>query len=136
MKHKLLHLQSLATVALCVIMATAFISCSGDDEEPVNNSIVGTWRLSLSYSAGVCWYCQYHFMSDGTLEVKDWESTEKEPTFYPDKGFYSISNSDISLTFYGLDFDAYTVTYRFAIDGNKLIMYDYEVDGPNIFYRM
>lgn len=34
MKHKLLHLQSLVAVALCVIMAMAFTSCSDDDDEP------------------------------------------------------------------------------------------------------
>lgn len=34
MKHKLLHLQSLVTVALCVIFAMCCISCSNDDDEP------------------------------------------------------------------------------------------------------
>lgn len=34
MKHKFLHLQSLVAVALCVIMAMAFTSCSNDDDEP------------------------------------------------------------------------------------------------------
>lgn len=47
MKHKLLHLQSLVTVALCVIMAMAFTSCSDDDDEPAADElttiIVGTW---------------------------------------------------------------------------------------------
>ena len=47
MKHKLLHLQSLVTVALCVIMAMAFTSCSDDDDEPAADDlttiIVGTW---------------------------------------------------------------------------------------------
>lgn len=47
MKHKLLHLQSLVAVALCVIMAMAFTSCSDDDEEPAGDEltsiIVGVW---------------------------------------------------------------------------------------------
>lgn len=47
MKHKLLHLQSLVAVALCVIMAMAFTSCSDDDDEPAADElttiIVGTW---------------------------------------------------------------------------------------------
>ncbi len=47
MKHKLLHLQSLVAVALCVIMAMAFTSCSDDDDEPAGNDlakiVVGTW---------------------------------------------------------------------------------------------
>lgn len=43
MKHKLLHLQSLVTVALCVIMAIAFTSCSDDDEDELTSIIVGAW---------------------------------------------------------------------------------------------
>ena len=47
MKHKLLHLQSLVAVALCVIMSMAFVSCSDDDDEPAGNDlakiVVGTW---------------------------------------------------------------------------------------------
>lgn len=46
MKHKLLHLQSLVAVALCVIMAMALNSCSDDDDEPADNLtsiIVGVW---------------------------------------------------------------------------------------------
>lgn len=47
MKHKLLHLQSLVAVALCVIMAMAFTSCSDDDDEPaadeLTSIIVGVW---------------------------------------------------------------------------------------------
>ena len=50
MKHKLLHLQSLVAVALCVIMAMAFTGCSDDDDEPADSGIVGTWRLSLKES--------------------------------------------------------------------------------------
>lgn len=48
MKHKLFHLQSLVAVALCVIMAMAFTSCSDDDDdEPAGDEltsiIVGDW---------------------------------------------------------------------------------------------
>ncbi len=47
MKHNLKHLQSLVAVALCVIMAMAFTSCSDDDDEPAGDEltsiIVGVW---------------------------------------------------------------------------------------------
>lgn len=47
MKHKFFHLQSLVTVALCVIMAMALTSCGDDDDEPAANEltsiIVGAW---------------------------------------------------------------------------------------------
>lgn len=46
MKQKLLHLQSLVAVALCVIMSMALVSCSDDDEPDGDNLakiVVGTW---------------------------------------------------------------------------------------------
>lgn len=47
MKHKLLHLQSLVAVALCLIVSMAFVSCGDDDDEPAGNDlakiVVGTW---------------------------------------------------------------------------------------------
>ncbi len=132
MKHKLFHLQSLVAVALCVIMAMAFTSCSDDDDEPASNSIIGTWRLSLKESDSEFWYCQYNFKSDGTLQVKDWSSESKEPSSYEAKGTYTISNSFITIKIYGEDEE----TYRFSIEGNKLIIYDYDDDGPNEFYRV
>lgn len=43
MKHKLLRLQSLVAVAMCVVMAIAFTSCGDDDDEEPTTDIVGTW---------------------------------------------------------------------------------------------
>ncbi|WP_295730846.1 hypothetical protein [uncultured Muribaculum sp.] len=47
MKHKLLHLQSLVSVALCVIMSMVFVGCGDDDDEPNGTDlaeiVVGTW---------------------------------------------------------------------------------------------
>ncbi len=46
MKHKLKHLQSLAAVALYVIMGLTFTSCSDDDEPTVDDLtkvMVGVW---------------------------------------------------------------------------------------------
>ena len=48
MKYALKHLQSLVAVALCVVMAMAFTSCSDDDDEPDNNSLAGTTWTILS----------------------------------------------------------------------------------------
>lgn len=48
MKYALKHLQSLVAVALCVVMAMAFTSCSDDDDEPDNNTLAGTTWTILS----------------------------------------------------------------------------------------
>lgn len=133
MKHKLLHLQSLVAVALCVIMAMAFTSCGDDDDdEPAANSIVGTWRLSVMDSDGEAWFCQYNFKSDGSLEVKDWSSESGEPATYEARGTYTIVDSYIKIKIENEGEE----TYRFSLEGNKLIIYDYEEDGPNVFYRI
>lgn len=134
MKHKLSHLKSLIAVALCVIMSMTFTSCNDDDDEPENNQIVGTWRLSVKESGSEFWYCQYNFKANGTFEVKDWSSTSPEPSSYEATGTYSISESWLTLTF-NEDGEYYTETYRFSISGNKLIIYDYEEDGPNEFLK-
>lgn len=55
MKHKLLHLQSLLAVALCVIMSVTFSGCGDDDDEPEKDSknletiLVGTWTAEGEY---------------------------------------------------------------------------------------
>ena len=132
MKHKLLRLKTLIVVALCVIMGMSFTGCS-DDDKPADNGIVGTWRLSFKESNSEWWHCQLHFKSGGTLEVKSWNSpTEKEPSSYEAKGTYSISNSFITIRFDGEDEE----TYRFSLEGNKLIIYDFDEDGPNEFYKV
>ena len=47
MKNYLKHLQSLVTVALCVIMVVSLSNCSKDDDEPAKDNlssiIVGVW---------------------------------------------------------------------------------------------
>lgn len=131
MKHKLKHLQSLVAVALCVIVAMAFTSCGDDDDEPDNKSIAGTWLLSLPESDGEYWYCQYAFKSDGTFQVKDWSTPSEEPSSYEGSGTWSVSNDKLTLSFT----DENSETYRFSLDGNKLIIYDYENPGPNVFVR-
>ena len=132
MNHKLKHLQSLVAVALCVIMGLAFASCSDDDDEPDNSSIVGTWLLSQQESDGEYWYCQYNFKSNGTFEVKDWGSQSSEPKNYEAQGKWSASGDMLTLAF---DEDDETETYRFSICGNKLTIYDYEEPGPNVFVK-
>lgn len=55
MKHKVLHLQSLLAVALCVIMSVTFSGCGDDDDEPEKDSknletiLVGTWTADGEY---------------------------------------------------------------------------------------
>ena len=132
MKNKLFYLQSLVTVALCVIFSLSFVSCSDDDDDSGNNAIVGTWRLTTEYGDDWFWYSQYHFKSNGTFEYKDWSSNEKEPPYHDDKGTYTLSESFITIVFDEVESE----TYRYVIDGKKLTIFDYEDEGPNYFYKL
>ncbi len=134
MKCKLLRLQSVVAVALCVLMAISLVSCGDDDDEPDSGSIVGTWLLTLPESNGEYWYCQYEFRPDGTFWCKDWNSSSPEPS-YNSIGTWSVANDRITLRFTDAGYEPYDETYRFSLDGNNLILYDYENPGPNVFVR-
>ena len=119
---------------LCAIfMAVGFTSCSDDDDDP-KNSIVGTWMLMIQEEDGQ-WFCQYNFKSDGSLQVKDWSSEGGEPSSYEATGKWSVAGDILTITINEEDGESYTDSYRFKLDGNKLIIYDYEEDGPNVFVK-
>lgn len=77
------------------------------------------------------WYCQYEFNSNGTLKVKDWTG-DKEPANYEADGNYSVSADVLTIS---ID-DEWTESYKFKLEGNSLIIYDYEEEGPNEFVRI
>ena len=132
MKQIVKKINLLLLVSLFGGMMFLATSCDTDDEP--TDSIVGTWKLSLkdSYDEGY-WYCQYNFKKDGTFEVKDWSSGSKEPSSYEATGKWSTNNN--ILTLYFTD-EEYSETYSYKLDGKKLIIYDYEEDGPNVFEKV
>lgn len=140
MKQKIKYLQSLIAVALCVILSLAFTSCSDDDDDDsVKNPIVGTWRLSMQEpgESNEFYYCQYNFKSDGTFEVKDWSSSTKEPSSYKGNGSWTTVDETLTLKCNDEEVpEGYTETYKYKIEGNKLIIFDYEEYGPNIFVKI
>ena len=121
----------MAAVVLSLVLSISITSCGDDNDEPEGNSIVGTWLLSIQEGDGEYWYCQYVFNSNGTFVVKDWNSDDPEPAEFEDGGIWSISNDMLTLDFQ----DDYVDTYRFVLDGNTLILFDYEEPGPNVFVR-
>ncbi len=81
MKHKLLHLQSLIAVALCVIMSVTFSGCGDDDDEPEKDSknlekiLVGTWTAEGEYlvlnsnGTGRYYVDYYSYANNGKCDV-------------------------------------------------------------------
>lgn len=135
MKQKLLCVQSLIAVALCVIMSLAFVSCSDDDgdgDKPTDKALVGKWRLTIDEGDGDVWYVEYNFKSNGDFEGTEFESGDRE-TFY---GKWSVAGNMLTLDFYDDgEYDG-SETYEYAFDGKKkLIIYDYEDEGPNVFEK-
>lgn len=116
---------------LCAIfMAVGFTSCSDDDDD--EGSIVGTWLYMVQEDEDQ-WYCQLDFKSDGSLHSKSWyfsdETDSREYTFK-----WSVTADILTLT--GTE-NGETIkeAYRFKLDGNQLIIYDFDEDGPNVFVR-
>lgn len=133
MKHKSLNFQSLLLATLCLIFTISFTACSSDDDEP-SDPIVGTWLLQINEGNEV-WNLQFHFMSNGALEGKSWETPSKsEPKNYEFTGKWSTSGEFLSITFIE-DGESDTETYRYSVTDNKLIIFDYEEDGPNTFFK-
>lgn len=117
MKHSIRHLQSVVTVALCVIMALAFTSCSDDDEDhKVNNPIVGEW-ISVN-NDGVDIY--YQFLSNGTGR---YICLADEPGYDPEYPDAVIKHPD----------DPYYFDY--TLEGNILTMKEYG-DGEKMDFTI
>lgn len=115
-----------------IILVMNLLSCNKDNnDEPQSNPLVGEWRLELKDNSGY-WYCQYKFNIDGTFECKDWSSGHVQIE-YECKGIWSVDGEYLGLDF--LD-DSDVRTYMYLLDGDALILYDYEAAGPNIFKRV
>jgi len=118
-------------------MSLACASCGDDDDEPDNgSSIVGTWLLTMEESDGAYYYCQYNFKSNGTLEVVDWSSEGEVPAEYEATGKWSIDGDIIILVVYEDDGSMREEKYKFLLEKDALIIYDYEEPGPNVFVRV
>lgn len=115
MKHKLKHLQSLVAVALCVIMAMAFTSCSDDDDEPSSDNLAGSkWEVISATDEDVKAGLTIEFKNDGNcvLTPRDWSYSkwsvsngklkivlgEGEPDDYME-GQFSISDKTATYTY-------------------------------------
>lgn len=137
MKQKLFDLQAWFAAAVCIIMSFAFVACSDDDDKSPENAIVGTWRLSLyEEEDDSYWYSQYEFRSDGTLSVKEWSEGSGEPGSFEATGKWTIANDWLVIEIVEEGAYTYRESYRFSIDGDKLTIYDYEEDGPNVFVKV
>lgn len=133
MKHKLLHLQSLVAVALCVIMAIAFTSCSDDDDEPAADElttiIVGTWAQDGDNDILV-------INKGGSGAVYD------RPSDYYDKNSYGSINWEYKNGFLFLDIGFYGGFYgdiqkeklrAVSVSKNEIKWYRYESDEDGYF---
>ena len=118
-------------ILLLLISSLSFgVASCDDDDEPC--SLVGVWQLALPDGYDLIWYCQYDLQPDGTFFVKDWTSDEYEPVNYEAYGRWMISGNTIYLQFSNGD----TEVYDFTFEGDRLIIYDYDEPGPNIFIRV
>lgn len=93
MKHKLLHLQPLVAVALCVIMAMAITSCSDDDNEPEKPKVEKRMRsldkISFVYNDGKIMQTLWDERVDEDIVYTESAIKIDEETFYLNNGLVS-----------------------------------------------
>lgn len=123
-------LRFIGMALLAVVLCVNLVACS-DDDEPAQSGIEGTWLRSGQQYDGSYYYQQFVFEGN-TWSLKDWSSYEKEPSNYEASGTYSISGDIVTIKY---NDGRETGTYRFSLQGDKLVIYDFDEPGPNIFQR-
>ena len=123
------HLQSLVAVALCIIMAFAFIGCSKDDDEPATDNlssiIVGIWAQDDDDDI-------IEFNANGTgmfyESPADYDRKEVSYSFtWNLKGDWLTINIDDG----NGDDDQYKLRPRKVISKDKIIWQDYDEEFSN-----
>ena len=100
---------------LMALVSIGFAAC-GDDDEPKNSDIVGTWALDDSgFGAGVT---LFHFTKDGKFsEVNKSMVLGDEVLVY--HGTYTVSGNQLSVT-YIYQYETETIDCTYQVKGNKL----------------
>lgn len=90
MKQKMKHLQSLVAVALCVIFAMSFSSCSKDDDEPekpkVEKRMMSIDKKSFEYTNGKITQILWSGSVDYNITYTETSIKTDFETFYLDNG--------------------------------------------------
>ena len=121
---------------LCAMfLAIGFTSCGDDDDndEP-SDSLVGTW-LSKQIEHGEVWYVQLNFKSNGTVDYKEWVEGDSD---YDDaySGKWSTAGDVLTVKWTDdYDGETWTEAYRFSINGNKMMLYEYSDTEGELFIR-
>lgn len=122
MKQKLLHIQSLLAVMLCVLLSATLTACSDDDDDEPNGSLVGTsWTVTAADDDEDIIGVSITFQKDGNVKFTPsndwtyakWEQNgktlkitlgEDEPDDYI-MGDFVISGSSAVFTYSWYDID-------------------------------
>lgn len=129
MRHKLLRLQAMVVIALCVIMGMAFNSCSDDDPKSTK-SIEGEWISTNGH-------IYYQFLSDGTGR---YICLADEPGYDPNYPDAAINKPVDPYYFdYTLDGDILTMKEYYGAKENDdytIYVYDYVVSQDVLQIRL
>ncbi len=110
-------------------------SCDDDDEDGVNNGLVGIWASQEDIDEGHNYIFVIKLTDDGNGIEGDYDVLEEKYDWDYDETFrWSIDKDKLYIhEFGGNKDDNSTCSYR--IEGNKFILYRYEDSDPEIYVR-
>ena len=108
-------------VMLLVVVSVSVTAC-GDEDEPQDSSIVGTWQLEVADNPGANGtYGTYNVLVQFTEDGKYHEAEIFSTDFYVYYGTYSVSCDKLTVT-YNYKYETETVELTYNVKGNKLTL--------------
>ncbi len=106
-------------------------SCDDDDEDGVNNGLVGIWASQEDIDEGHNYIFVIKLTDDGNGIEGDYDVLEEKYDWDNSETFrWSADNDKIYI-----EYNGETDACSYKIDGNKFILYRYEDSDPEIYVR-
>ena len=111
----------LLMVMMMAVVSVGVTSC-GDEDDPQDSSIVGTWQLDVADNPGANGtYGTYNVLVQFTEDGKYHEAEIFSTEFDVYHGTYSVSDDKLTVT-YNYKFETETVELTYKVKGNKLTL--------------
>ena len=107
-------LRILGMVLCSILLAVGLGACGGDNDDDVNQSIVGTWETVSNSTIS-----QLTFKSNGSCAWREWESGRPDDVD-TDSGTYKVDDNYLYIWWESESDEDGPWTATFSISGNKM----------------
>ena len=120
-------------VMLLALVSVGFAAC-GDDDEPKNSEIVGTWQQKIVGIGDGTDMILLQFTKDGKYHQANTRivSFDKVVVYH---GTYTVSGNKLTVT-YIYTYETETVKCTYQVKGDKLTITTEDGDGASTFIRV